>query len=144
MITDLRRSRRIPDYLPVSVSACSGINGRKVAGPFSGRIIDISKQGACLLMTQVLQGVYHIFYSTREQQGYVLEIHIDLPEEEASFVVVARPIWMDLFEKSVVKAFKVGVEFLVSPEAGEMRALRAALKKQQKERGAWWRDHVTS
>ena len=142
MITDLRRSKRIADYLPVQVFACTELAGRRVAGPFSGRIIDISRHGACLLMTQVLRGTYHVFYSIQQEKDHFLEVDIALDECEDTFVVLARPIWMNLFEQSEIKAYRLGIEFLVQPDSGEMRALRKAMQEHQQERAAWWRAYA--
>jgi hypothetical protein len=138
MITDLRRSNRMADYLPLLVYAIDGINGSRVAGPFSGRIIDISKHGACLLMTQVLRDNHHIFYSTREDSSQVLQLHIHLPPDISNFSITAVPIWMSSFRKEDISAFKMGIEFLTSPEGKQMKRLQQALGKKQKQRGAWW------
>ncbi|RUM36473.1 MAG: hypothetical protein DSY57_05540, partial [Desulfobulbus sp.] len=85
MITELRRSKRVTDYLPILVNAKNEATGRRLAGPFSGRIIDISEHGACLLMTQVMQNTYHVFHSTREEDSRVLQLTINVPPENVPF-----------------------------------------------------------
>lgn len=46
-----RRSKRYDRFLPITVTAL-GEGGQIVkAGPFPGRIINISRHGACLLMS---------------------------------------------------------------------------------------------
>ena len=142
MITELRRSKRITDYLPIVVSARDGINGNELAGPLAGRIIDISIYGACLLMTQVMSRNFHIFHSTREDDSYLLQLTINIPPDIINFSIQARPIWMDLFRKDEIRAFKMGVEFITSPEGEQMKLLQRAIKKQQKKRGDWWSSHA--
>jgi len=60
MISELRQAKRITDYLPIGVTAKNGKTGTMIAGPFSGRIINISSTGACLLMSQVMINNYHV------------------------------------------------------------------------------------
>ena len=143
MITELRRTKRITDYLPIVVTAQDGISRKMLAGPFSGRIIDISLQGACLLMTQVMSQTYHVFHSTREHDSSFLQLTVNIPPEIVNFSLSARPVWLDLFRQGKIRAFKMGVEFMTNPEGAQMKRLQKALKKQQKKRSAWWTSHTT-
>ena len=138
MITELRKAKRIIDYLPIGLTAQHGVSGETVAGPFSSRIIDISTTGACLLMTQVMIDSYHIFHSTREDDSLFLQLSITLPPDIMDFNIAARPVWMDLFRQDEIRAFKMGVEFMTNPEGKQMKQLMAALARQQKKRAAWW------
>ena len=144
MITELRRAKRLTDYLPIVVRARNGVNGKELTGPLSGRIIDISTHGACLLMTQVMSQNFHIFHSTRENDSYLLQLTINLPPDIVNFAIQARPIWMQLFHKDRIRAFKMGVEFITSPEGKQMKHLQRAIRKQQKKRSAWWSSHVNT
>lgn len=139
MITDLRRSKREVDYLPILVHAVDGIQGEVLAGPFSSRIIDISSHGACLLMTQVMRDTFHVFHSTREKDSHQLQLSITIPPEVKNpIIITAIPVWLDLFRKNEISAFKMGVEFMVSPEGKQMKKLQKAMQLQQKKRGSWW------
>lgn len=138
MITDLRRSKRYNDFLPISVSALSAKTNSTLAGPFSGRIIDISRNGACLLMTQVLVKTYHIYHSTREDDSAFLELLINLPPDLVEFAIPARPVWIGPFVIEDIKAYKMGVDFMINPEGEQMRKLEAVLMKKQKERDDLW------
>ena len=144
MITELRRSKRITDYLPILVNAKNGATGRRLAGPFSGRIIDISEHGACLLMSQVMQNSYHVFHSTREDERRILQLTINVPPENEPFTITAQPVWLDLFRRDKIRAFKMGIEFLVSPGGKQIKYLKKAMEQQQKKRGAWWNSHTIS
>lgn len=138
MISELRRSKRYTDFLPISVTAMSGITNSTIAGPFSGRIIDISKNGACLLMTQVLSKTYHIFHSTKEDDSSFLQLHINLPPELVDFVIPARPIWLGPFEIEDIKAYRMGVDFLINPDGEQMARLEKVMMKKQGERDDLW------
>jgi len=138
MITDLRRSRRYTDFLPISVSAKSGVDNSTVAGPFSGRIIDISRHGACLLMTQVLLKSFHVFHSTRDDDSLVLQLNINIPPDLINYTIPARPVWLTPFDIEDIKAYRLGVEFMVSPEGEQMKQLENVMRKKQSDRDKVW------
>lgn len=137
MNTDLRRSKRYNDFLPISVKAVPGGNADPV-GPFSGRIIDISRHGACLLMTQVLLKTYHVFHSTKDDEQAVLELHINIPPTIKNFILPCRPVWIAPFQIEEIKAFKMGVDFLTDPEGEKMKRLEKEMMLKQKERDEIW------
>lgn len=141
MHVEHRRSERIAEFLPLEVYVVDQRTDRVHAGPFSGRIIDISNHGACLLMTQVMQHDFHVFYSTRDTDNAVFKLTIDHPPDIAPCTLIARPVWMDVFRQQEIRAFKMGVEFVENPEKEQMRELRTALRHNQEQRGNWWRQH---
>jgi len=141
MNVDQRRSPRIIDYLPLEVHAVGRKSGRCLAGPFSGRIIDISLHGACLLMTQILHKGFHIFHSTRENSGLMLQLTIDHPPDLNRCILTATPVWMDFFQRQQIRAFQMGIEFNEDPDGSQMRELREALHRNREERARWWVDH---
>jgi len=142
MNTELRRSKRITDYLPLMVTAKNGATGAILSGPFSGRIIDVSEHGACLLMSQVMQNAYHVFHTTREHDSWILQLTLHIPPDNITFSIAARPVWMDIFQQSQIRAFKMGVDFIASPDGEQMKRLHKAIQVQQKKRGRWWNAHI--
>lgn len=138
MITDLRRSKRYTDFLPISVSAISGTDKKIIAGPFSGRIIDISRHGACLLMTQVLLRTYHIFHSTKENDSHFLQIQINIPPDLVNFTIPSLPVWIKPFDLDEIKAFRMGVNFLINSDGEQMQRLEQVMRKKQTERDELW------
>jgi len=138
MNIDLRRSTRQGDYLPITVNAVNGIDGSIICGPFSSRIIDLSTNGACLLMTQVLKDRYHIFHSTQENPSYLLQLILNLPPILVDSTIDARPVWFNSHHQKGINAFKLGVEFLSSPQGKKMKKIQAAVAQNQKSRGTWW------
>ncbi|MHB8809901.1 MAG: PilZ domain-containing protein [Desulfobulbaceae bacterium] len=138
MNTDLRRSKRYNDFLPISVSAISGTDKKTIAGPFSGRIIDISRHGACLLMTQVLLRTYHVYHTTRENDSRFLQLQINIPPDLVNFTIPALPVWIKPFDIDEIKAFRMGVDFLISPDSEQMQGLEQVMRKKQTERDELW------
>jgi len=141
MTIEHRRSERIVDFLPLEVHVINRQDDQILAGPFSGRIIDISPHGACLLMTQIMQDSFHVFHSTRDTADAVLRLTIDHPPDIGPCTLAARPVWLDVFRQQEIRAFKMGVEFTEDPEKKQMRELQAALRPNQEQRGRWWQRH---
>ena len=141
MSTDSRRSPRLIDYLPLEVRVIRAVDHQPLAGPFAGRIIDISIHGACLLMTQVLQQHVHVFHTPRTTDGLALQLAIDLETEQAHHLLTARPVWLSAVRQRQILAFKMGVEFTTDPNKEQMRELRQALRAHQEERANWWHRH---
>lgn len=141
MSTDSRRSPRLIDYLPLDVWVIRTVDHHPLAGPFAGRIIDISTHGACLLMTQVLQQHVHVFHTTRTSDDLVLQLAINLDVEPATYLLTARPVWLSAVRQRHILAFKMGVEFTIDPDKEQMRELRQALHANQEQRANWWQRH---
>lgn len=141
MSVEHRRSNRIADYFPLVVHSVAGSDGPVIAGPFSGRIIDISSHGACLLMTQIFRDGFHLFHTTRDTEGALLQLTIEHPPEITHYLLTALPVWLGLFRQDEIRAFKMGIEFTENPEKAQMKALRQVLEKNQEERGGWWLKH---
>ena len=141
MNVEQRRSPRHTDFLPLEVHAIDRFGGSILAGPFSGRIIDISMHGACLLMSQVFREGYHLFHSTRDNGAALLRLTIDQPADLAEFTVTAMPIWMNLYRLRGISAFKMGVDFTESPEAQRMQELERTIRQNREQRASWWQRH---
>ncbi|MDD2462679.1 MAG: PilZ domain-containing protein [Desulfobulbus sp.] len=141
MSVDSRRSPRLTDYLPLEVHVVQTPDYKRIAGPFAGRIIDISIHGACLLMSQVMQKSFHVFHSTRENGKRELELCLSLPPVLEHCRLHARPVWLDLFQQGEIRAFKMGVAFSEDPDKKKMQELQEALAINQKHRADWWQTH---
>lgn len=137
-----RRTKRITDYLPITVTVTNSTAGTITAGPFSGRIIDISTQGACLLMTQIIQNNFHIFHTTKEDSNRLFQLSVNIPPDNILFSITALPVWMDVFQQDQIRAFKIGVEFTTSPKEEQMMRLQKVIKIQQEQRAKWWSSHT--
>lgn len=116
MNTDLRRSRRYNDFIAVSVLARNDLKSEKKVGPFAGRIINISRHGACLLLSLGLLDSYDVYRKTRETEDMFLEIEGAIPPGLEKFLLSGQPVWMDPVILDDIRAFKMGVEFLTSSD----------------------------
>jgi hypothetical protein len=96
------------------------MNGAREAGPFSGRIINISRHGACLLMSLGDLDAYQVYSSTRKNDSSYIDIHGCIETEADKFNLPARPVWADPIIMDDIRAFKMGVEFMVNPDSEKM------------------------
>ena len=129
MNTELRRSPRYADFLPISISACRNDNSSQVAGPFSARILDLSNHGSCLLLTQVMMQSFHIFHSTRENDLIDLVLYIDLPAQTDTIEIPSKPIWLNATKLDDIKVFKMGVNFLDGIDEHLLRKINNMINK---------------
>lgn len=141
MSVDSRRSPRLTDYLPLEVYVVQVPDDTRIAGPFAGRIIDVSMHGACLLMSQVMQDTFHVFHSTREKDARGLQLCISLLPDLEHCQLHARPVWLDVFQQGEIRAFKMGVEYTEDPGKKKMQELQKALRVNQPQRAGWWQTH---
>ena len=117
MNIDLRRSKRYNDFLAVSVLARNSVNGNSEVGSFAGRIINISRDGVCLLMSLGVLDAYDVYRSTYKKDLMHLEIQGSMPHAMSNFKLVGRPIWMDPLALDGIRAFKMGVAFMSSADS---------------------------
>ncbi|PIE56592.1 MAG: hypothetical protein CSA34_02955 [Desulfobulbus propionicus] len=142
MLTELRRSTRHPDYLPLEIHVVDSATGNQLAGPYSGRIIDLSRHGARLLLTQVMQENHHIFYSTRENDAHLLQLIFEEPPEIIGSIIRAVPVWFDLCRNERITAFMMGIEFIPSSESKKIKQLFKVIERNQQHRSAWWNSNA--
>lgn len=103
-----------------------------MAGPLGGRLFDLTKNKASLLMSQIMDDTYHLFYSTQEDDLLFLNIFFDLtstPDEHCK--VTALPIWFNIFQQEQVRSFIMGIEFTRKSEEKTVRKLLAREAQQQ-------------
>ena len=86
----------------------------------------------------MLLRTYHVYHTTRENDSNSLQLNINIPPELINFSVPALPIWLRPFDIDEIKAFRMGVEFLISPEGEQMRRLERVMRKKQTQRDELW------
>jgi hypothetical protein len=123
MNSDLRRAKRYHDFIPVLVTAPKGMNTLRATGPFSGRIINISRYGGCLLMPFGVLDPDEVFNATYHKTSPFLEIQGSVSLKNGHFKLSARPVWTDPFVMDDLRAFKLGIEFLLNPEGEQMNSI---------------------
>ncbi len=144
MTVELRRSPRLTDFLPLTVHVLDRDSTQILAGPFAGRIIDISSHGACLLMSQVFRDGFHLFHTTRDNESALLRLSFDQPPDLAGFTLIALPVWMNLYRLREISAFKIGVDFTENPEAQQMMELQRTIRQNQQQRANWWQRSLSA
>lgn len=123
MSSDLRHTRRQNDFIPVSVTVRSEGNGRKLAGPLGGRIINISPLGACLLLSPADFDAEGMPGGAVDRNCPLLEIKGTLPGEEKPFTLTARPVWSTTLIMDDLRGWRLGVEFADQQEGRQMTAI---------------------
>lgn len=112
MSSESRRSKRYTDFTPVAVFVKNQKTGNTLAGPFSGRIVDICSYGACLLMSQLFMDSFHVFHTTREDNSSFLELQVQKQFDIDEIILAARPVWLNTFQRDDFLEQMIGVEFL--------------------------------
>ena len=129
MTEELRNSNRYNRFLPISVQALDCCNNEIIAGPYPGRIINISRYGACLLLSQMVINSFHMFHSVNENDRICLQLTINIQPEIINSIIPGRPVWLDTFREGDIHAYKLGVEFLNDAEGEDMMHLEQVVKK---------------
>lgn len=120
-------------YLPIEITAQHAGTKKIKAGPLRGRLFDLSKNDACLLMSQIMDDTYHLFYSTQENKLLFLNIFFDLPPAfDEHFKVTAIPLWFNIFQQGQIRNFIMGVEFTNNIEENTVRKLLADVARHRK------------
>lgn len=127
MNTDLRRAKRFNDFIAVSVLAKNKEDGNKKVGPFAGRIVNISKHGACLLMSLGVLDSYDVYRSTYKNDEMHLEVEGKIPPGLENFSLSGHPVWMDPFVLDDIRAFKMGVEFKAEADHEQSNEIIASI-----------------
>ena len=129
MTREARRSNRYNRFLPISVIGMDTNRNEIMAGPFPGRIINISRHGACLLMSQVISNSFHLFHSINESETSCIQLTINIQPEIINCKIPGLPVWMDIFREGDIRAFKIGIEFMCAADNEEMLHLEQVVSK---------------
>ncbi|MBW1636948.1 MAG: PilZ domain-containing protein [Deltaproteobacteria bacterium] len=88
-------------------------SGENLPGSCSGVMVDISQEGVCLVLPQMLLEGKHLFFATLNSDKYHLALMIDNPasDDDEVISVSARSVWMDACQYKKEPAFKMGLCF---------------------------------
>ena len=131
------QKKTLRNYLPIEITAQHADTGKIMTGLLRGRLFDLSKNAACLLMSEIMDDTYHLFYSTQEDNLLFLNIFFDLPsapDEQFNehFKITAVPLWFNIFQQGQIRNFIMGVEFTRNIEERIMRKLLAGAARHRK------------
>ncbi len=125
MLANLRRLTRKNIVLPATVTVQNRARGTTLTQAFPCHINNINKQGACIFLSKVMDGSFHIFHSTREDANLSLLLEITVPLDDKQFSLSAMPVWLDLIQDGQSREFKIGIEFTPVAEEQQMKDLQA-------------------
>jgi hypothetical protein len=115
-------SQRISIELPVHVFLQHKKTGKRSSHFAVGTIVNLSKDGACVIFNQVIVDGSHLFFTAQEQAENNLYL-TDFSTDEDVSDVTATAIWMDGCTYQQRPSFKIGVKFL-----GKQKELFSTLK----------------
>ncbi len=106
------RLLRLESEYRVGIRLQESDSGDFMPGLCSGVMVNISRGGVCLVLSQMLLEGKHLFFSALDSDRYNLVLLIDNPESgEHSFAIPARSVWMDSCHYDNAPAFKIGLCF---------------------------------
>ena len=80
-------------------------------------------------MSQVMANSFHLYYSTKETLTLFLQLTINIQPEIIDCRIPGQPVWLDVFREGEIRAFKIGVEFLVNADDEQMLHLEQVIQK---------------
>ncbi|WP_339135558.1 MAG: hypothetical protein WGN25_18240 [Candidatus Electrothrix sp. GW3-4] len=127
------QTKTLGNCFPIEITAQHAGSGKVMAGPLRGRLFDLSKNDACLLMSQIMDETYHLFYSTQENDLLFLNLFFDLPSAPDEHVkLTALPLWFNIFQQGQIRNFVMGVEFTRNLEEKTMKELLKGVGRRHK------------
>ncbi len=97
-----------------TVEICLQERGKEefLPGKCEGNLVNLSREGACVVLSQMFLEGRHLFFSTLNNEHYHLVLFIKNPQTaNEAFAIPARSIWMDSCQYNQGPAFKMGVSF---------------------------------
>jgi len=128
MTQDKRKSNRHNRFLPISLQAINSNTSEVIAGPYQGRVLNISRHGVCLYMPQIASNSFHMFHSIKENDIMCLQLTINIQPEIINCKIPGQPVWMNSFREGDIHAFKIGIEFTCDTENDGMLQLEQIVK----------------
>lgn len=144
MADEKRRVNRLGSEFPVNLTLRGGQGETVLVGPIKGILSNISSHGAGLTVPHVHFGNFHLVYSAQDQEtSETLFIELfpsDHPEKVISLPVM--PIWFDSVFMGQAMSFRIGVEFMDSPDDERIRLFDETIAEMRGSSGSWWSDFL--
>ncbi|MCI5121188.1 MAG: hypothetical protein D3908_08375 [Candidatus Electrothrix sp. AUS4] len=119
--------------VPIEITAQHAGTGKVLAGPLRGRLFDLTKNGACLVLSEIMDHNYHFFYSTQENDLLFLNVFLGHTADlDKDFKVRALPLWFNIFQQGQLRNFVMGVEFTQDIKGNSVRNLLNGIAEHQK------------
>jgi len=122
---DQRNTARQPSGLLVSLALFASDDDERVAEPVSAIVRDVSRHGAGLLLKQAISDQHHLFYEPLDHKcRLVLEFEI----EQDLLAIPVQPVWFRLDEDEHSGYFRMGIEFRLPTDNGQVKRLEKQAK----------------
>ncbi len=106
------RPLRVKSECRVEIRLQNRGSGELLPGLCTGVMVNVSRGGAGLVLSQMLLEGRHLFFSTLNNDQYHLVLFIENPgSSDESFAIPARSVWMDSCRYRDEPAFNMGVCF---------------------------------
>ncbi len=97
-----------------SLYLSEGQDGPAKSKSINCQIVDISRQGAGIITSQIIVDNQHLFFAALESENSILQLKIEVAKSESnlgSLTFAVRPVWFDRVLDREPKPFKLGLEF---------------------------------
>lgn len=144
MTEENRRVSRVGGELFVNLTLRGGEEGPVLVGPVKGVLSNISSHGAGLTVPHVHFGDFHLVYSAQDEEtSETLFIEIFPPDQPEKVICLpVMPIWFDSLFMGQAMSFRIGVEFLDSPDDERIRLFEEMVAEMGGGSGGWWTDFL--
>lgn len=106
------RLLRVESEYRVGVRLQDNKSGELLPASCFGIMVNISQEGACLVLSKMLLEGRHLFFSTLNNEHHHLVLLIENPVlRDETFIISARSVWMDSCHHKEEPAFKIGLCF---------------------------------
>jgi hypothetical protein len=105
-----RLRQRISIEIPVDVFLQNKTTGKISSRHVNGTLINLSKVGACIIITKVILDGSHLFFTSLEQAENNLFLK-DISINDDVSCLVATAVWMDICTYNQQPSFKMGIKF---------------------------------
>jgi len=111
MLSFAFRDTRIETNIPVCLRLQKNGTEHLHPGSVSATIVNISKSGACLLISKLLINGKHLFFATLNSSHTMILQSEENTGKIKTFNIAAQSVWMDSYKNDNRLCFKVGVCF---------------------------------
>jgi hypothetical protein len=106
------RNRRIETNFEIKLRLQKNSTGQVLDGEIASTVINVSKSGACLILSELFLDRIHLFFSTLKQKSHTLILDLSQQNTGDEAIIHAKSIWMDRYPHDADPTFVMGIQFL--------------------------------
>ncbi len=119
---DRRRIARQHTEIRAELFLCRDGRDNRQAGPLAVTVVDISPQGAGLVMASIRAGGHHFFYAPHDDERFFLSLACRGPQGEEHYFA-ARPVWFNKDLTAEPACYRLGIVFLEQTDVVAVRTV---------------------